>query len=288
MTWGCCSGEDSCCEERIGGGGNSSTEGEAPKDLKKIRNAQLTTSSRGCSGIWARRAHRCVDLSLFAARHAISPAACPPPHLCSTEPSYKRRNPHLREQSLQTRMDIPKSRAIRRRPVPALQHESVDRGRTADGGIHAEALLQQRVHICQLYSGVGSHAVGGNFPQQDTEGPDVALGGEGVVGKPFGGCPLDGELGAGMRCVGVLPHESRQAEVGNFHDVAVCDEAVAGGQIPVSRRISLCLLSTPWESRGDPFAIVVSSSEHKRKAGNGNDHSVFAPRGTVIDQREMS
>lgn len=38
-------------------------------------------------------------------------------------------------------------------------------------------------------------AVGDDLHQQDTEGPDVGLDGEGAKVDGFRGCPLDGELG---------------------------------------------------------------------------------------------
>jgi hypothetical protein len=43
---------------------------------------------------------------------------------------------------------------------------------------------------------------------------------------------FDGEFGAGMCSVCVIPHESSQSKVGNLHDELIADQAIPGSQIP--------------------------------------------------------
>lgn len=93
-------------------------------------------------------------------------------------------------------------------------------------------LLEHVVDVGEVDTGVGRHAVGGDLPQQDAEGPHVRLGAEGVVSEPLGRGPLDGELGAGVRRVRVVAHQPRQPEVRHLHQVVLAHEAVARRQVP--------------------------------------------------------
>ena len=55
-------------------------------------------------------------------------------------------------------------------------------GRTPLGVLHPFALFQQVIDFGEVDARIRRHTVGGDFPQQDAEGPDVGFGGELVVG----------------------------------------------------------------------------------------------------------
>ena len=113
--------------------------------------------------------------------------------------------------------------AVGRIPAPALPHKLVDLGRTPRGALHPVTWLQQLVDISQLHPRVRRHPVGGDLPEQDPESPNVRLGRELVVSQALGCCPLNGELGARVGRVGVVPDETGQAEICDFDDVILAD-----------------------------------------------------------------
>ena len=93
------------------------------------------------------------------------------------------------------------------------------------------------VDVGEVDAGIGRHAVGGDLPQQDAEGPHVGLGAERVVGEPLGCRPLDGELGARVCRVRVVAHQPRQPEVRHLHEVVLAHQAVARRQVPATHEI---------------------------------------------------
>ncbi len=113
--------------------------------------------------------------------------------------------------------------SVGRIPAPALPHKLVDLGRTPRRALHPVTRLQQLVDISQLHPGIRRHSVGGDLPKQDAESPNVRLGRELVVGQALGCRPLDGELGARVGRVGVVPDETGQSEICDFHDVVLAD-----------------------------------------------------------------
>lgn len=97
---------------------------------------------------------------------------------------------------LQIVVDAFERRPIRGAPLPALPHQIVDLMRTARRTFHSVAGLESMEHVGQINSGVRRHSVGGDFPQQHAERPNVRFGAELVVRETFRSRPLDRELRA--------------------------------------------------------------------------------------------
>ena len=90
--------------------------------------------------------------------------------------------------------------------------------------------LSEQVKVPRVTSAEGNIAEGEELPQGDSEGPDVGLDGEAVLGQALGRGPLDGELGL---LVGVLRADAGEAEVADLgHQVRV-EHDVARGQVAV-------------------------------------------------------
>ena len=120
-------------------------------------------------------------------------------------------------------MDLEEGGPVDRVPAPALPHKLVHLRRTTWGTLHPIAGLQKLVNVGQLNTGIRRHAVGGDFPKEDPESPDVGLGRELVVCEAFRSRPLDGELGTRMSCVSVVTDETCEAEICDFDDVILAD-----------------------------------------------------------------
>lgn len=62
--------------------------------------------------------------------------------------------------------------------------------------------------------------------------PDIRLDGEGIVCEALWCSPFDRELGSSMGSVSVTSHQPAQAEVCNFHNMILTDQAVPCSKIP--------------------------------------------------------
>ena len=142
--------------------------------------------------------------------------------------------------------------------VPALEHDVIQRGGAALGGLHPVSVLNlvEDLGIChawkklnvsimrndhQQLTRIGNAAVGHQFSQEDAEAPDVALDAEPAEFDSFGCGPPDGEPGADPGFVLFLLDQPRQPEVSDLHDIVVTHQNISRRKVPENLRFNKIL-----------------------------------------------
>lgn len=132
---------------------------------------------------------------------------------------------------------------------PASPHDVEEFIRAFHGSFQGAAVGQQIEHLRVLPVGIGLLAECHNFPEEYTEGPDVAFGGEKTVIDHLGGEPAQRQHILAVHSIVVNGHRSGESKVRQFRDPlgrgARGDEAISGRNVAMYMFVRLQVEAAP-------------------------------------------